>query len=44
MTTIDLVSFEMTLEVLGDNEEASEFFRSYEAETGKDVRMLREYL
>ena len=42
--TIDLVAFEMTLEVLGDGEDASEFFQSYEVETTKDMKMLREYL
>ena len=42
--TIDLVNFEMTLEVLGDGEDACEFFRSYEGETRKDMKMMREYL
>ena len=42
--TIDFVDFEMTMEVLGDGEDACEFFKSYEVETRKDMKMMREYL
>lgn len=42
--TIDMENFEMTLEVLGDEEEAGKFFKTYENETEKDLESMREFM
>lgn len=42
--TIDMENFEMTLEVLGEGDEAINFFKSYENETKKDLNVMRKYM
>ena len=42
--TIDFVNFEMTLEVLGNAEDACEFFKTYERETVKDLASMRKFM
>ena len=42
--TIDIDSFEMTLEVLGDEGEACQFFETYESETKKDLILMKQYM
>lgn len=42
--TIDIDNFEMTLEVLGDEGEACQFFETYETETKKDIVSMRKYM
>ena len=42
--TIDMETFEMTLEVLGDDDEAMKFFETYANETKKDLESMREYM
>lgn len=37
-------NFEMTLEVLGEVDEAVNFFKSYETETQKDLDAMRNYM
>lgn len=39
--TIDLDYFEMTLEVLGNEEESVKFFETYENETKKDLLKMK---
>lgn len=42
--TIDFVNFDMTLEVLGNSEDAREFFKTYELETVKDLESMRKFM
>jgi hypothetical protein len=42
--TIDTENFEMTLDVLGDGEEALQFFKTYESETKKDLESMCQYM
>jgi hypothetical protein len=42
--TIDYVNFDMTLEVLGNSEDAREFFKTYELETVKDLESMRKFM
>ena len=37
-------NFEMTLEILGDSDEAAAFFKTYENETKKDLDSMRKYM